>query len=86
MKILQINKFYYLRGGAERYFFDLMKLLESSGHKAVPFSMNDSRNEMTPYQKYFIDKVELDKFSVRNIIKFFYNYDAFRRLKKAIKE
>ncbi len=86
MKILQINKFYYLRGGAERYFFDLMKLLESSGHKAVPFSMNDSRNEMTPYQKYFIDKVELDKFSVRNIIKFFYNYDAVRRLKKAIKE
>lgn len=86
MKILQINKFYYLRGGAERYFFDLIKLLENNGHEVIPFSMRDSRNEMTPYKKYFIDKVDLDKFSIRNIIKFFYNYDAVRKLKKLIKE
>lgn len=86
MKILQINKFYYLRGGAERYFFDLLKLLENNGHQVVPFSMRDSRNEITAFNKYFIDKVELDGFSLKNIIKFFYNYDAVRKLEKVIKE
>jgi len=86
MKILQINKYYYLRGGAERYFFDLIKLLENNGHEVVPFSMHDSRNEITPYKKYFIDKVELGKFNMRGIIKFFHNYDAVRKLKKIIRE
>ena len=28
LKILQINKFYYLKGGSERYLFDLLKILD----------------------------------------------------------
>ena len=39
MKILIINKFYYLRGGTEKYFFEVGKLLENKGHIVYPFSM-----------------------------------------------
>lgn len=86
MKILQINKFYYLRGGSERYVLDFSKILKDKGHKVIPFSTHDSRNERTEYEKYFADKVRLDKFSIKNIFKIFYNYDAINKLKKLIAE
>ncbi|MCK5511101.1 glycosyltransferase family 4 protein [Candidatus Parcubacteria bacterium] len=85
MKILQINKFYYLKGGSERYFFDLSEILKKNGHKIIPFSMQDDNNLPSKYTKYFIKKVDLNKFNLINILKFFYNYDAVKRLKKLIK-
>jgi len=86
MRILQINKFYYLKGGSERYFFELSDMLEKNGHTVLPFSMADSQNDYSKYNKYFINKVELNKFNLKNIIKIFYNYDAVKRLKKLIKD
>ncbi len=58
MKILMCNSFYYLRGGAERCFFDLMHLLEVHGHEVIPFSMVDKRNWPSPYENYFIDNID----------------------------
>ncbi|MCX6799598.1 MAG: hypothetical protein NT091_00420 [Candidatus Falkowbacteria bacterium] len=62
MKILQINKFFYLKGGAERHFLDLSKLLEENGHAIIHFSMNDSRNNSSQFSQFFADKVDLDQF------------------------
>jgi glycosyltransferase involved in cell wall biosynthesis len=84
LKILQINKFYYLRGGSERYMLELSKLLEENGHKVIPFSMQDARNQPSQYDKYFVDSVNVNRISLKNIFKSFYNYDAVRRLKKLI--
>lgn len=86
MKILQINKFYYLRGGAERYFFELSRLLETHGHKVIHFSMADENNDYSLYNKFFAKKVTFDKISLKNTLKIFYNFDAARKLKKLIKE
>ena len=86
MKILQINKFYYLKGGSERYVFDLSEILRKNGHKIISFSMYDDNNLPSNYAKYFIKKVALNKFNLINILKFFYNYDAVKRLKKLIKD
>lgn len=58
MTILQVNKFYYRRGGADHHFFDLMDLLESKGHKVIAFSMKDKRNYPSAYQKYFVSHAE----------------------------
>lgn len=85
MKILMINKYYYLKGGAERYVFELTKLLEANGHKVIPFSMKNKANYLTKYEKYFINEVNLNRFNLANIIKFFYNYQAVKKLKKLIK-
>ncbi|MBI4812664.1 glycosyltransferase family 4 protein [Candidatus Falkowbacteria bacterium] len=39
MRILQVNKFNYLRGGAEKYFLDLCGMLKKEGHEVAKFSM-----------------------------------------------
>jgi len=85
MKILQINKFYFLKGGSERYLFDLSKLLKQKGHKVIPFSMKDERNLPSEYSEYFIENINLHKFNIINIIKFFYNYEAVRNLEELIR-
>ncbi|MBI4121747.1 MAG: glycosyltransferase family 4 protein [Parcubacteria group bacterium] len=59
MRVLNINKFYYLRGGVERYYFSLEQLLAGHGHEVIPFSMQDQRNRPTPFAKYFVSNLDL---------------------------
>lgn len=59
MLVLNINKFHYIRGGAERYYFSLTKLLEENGHDVIPFSMKDERNIPSKYDKYFVSNLEV---------------------------
>lgn len=59
MKILQINKFFYRRGGAEVHFLDLCHLLESLGHQVIHFSTLNPANEPSPYSQYFIKDIEM---------------------------
>lgn len=56
MDILQVNKYYYPKGGSERYFFSLSKELEKRGHRVIPFSMKHPENDPTPYEDYFVDE------------------------------
>ena len=35
MKILLVNKFYYIKGGCETYYFSLKKLLEEKNNKVI---------------------------------------------------
>ena len=53
MKILNINKFHYIQGGADRHYLDLKKLLESHGHTVIDFAMQSPRNLPSSYAKYF---------------------------------
>ncbi|MBI5621334.1 glycosyltransferase family 4 protein [Candidatus Falkowbacteria bacterium] len=81
MKILQVNKFFYLRRGAERYFFNLIKLLEEHGQTVMPFAMHDIRNLPSKYQDFFARHTDLSRpeyslaalKKIRNII---YNREA----------
>jgi len=86
LKILQINKFHYLKGGSERHYLAVSELLEKKGHKVSYFSMQDKKNIANKYTKYFVDYIDLHKFSLKSIFKFFYNYDAIKRLKKLIED
>ncbi|MDP2709038.1 MAG: glycosyltransferase, partial [bacterium] len=85
MKILQINKFYYLKGGTERHIFSLSRLLCRAGHEVIPFAMADKSNDATIYSRYFSQPVGLDKFNLKNIFKLFYNREAAEKLEKLIK-
>ena len=57
MRILAANKFYYIFGGSDRYFFKLNKLHERAGHEVIPFAMKHARNFPTPYSNYFVSEV-----------------------------
>ncbi len=92
MKILLINKFHYCRGGAERAYFDLAKILTDHGHEVAFFSMRHPLNLPTKWSKYFIDNVDYfdQKLSwgkkIIAVFNFWYNFQAARRLRALLKE
>ncbi|HRQ39345.1 MAG TPA: glycosyltransferase family 4 protein [Chloroflexota bacterium] len=57
MKILSANKFYYVFGGSDRYFFELNKLHQQAGHEIVPFAMAHPKNLPSPYESFFVSEV-----------------------------
>ncbi len=91
MNILLINKFYFLKGGAERYFFDLKKLLENKGHTVVPFAMQHQKNLATKFSKYFISEIKtkpnwniFQNFKI--VFRFWWSFEARRKIKKILVE
>ncbi|MCA9734491.1 MAG: glycosyltransferase family 4 protein [Deferribacteres bacterium] len=60
MKILNVDKYYFIKGGAERYYFELAKVLEAYGHEVIPFSMQHPENFETNYAEYFVPNIEFN--------------------------
>lgn len=69
MKVLQVNKFNYLRGGADKYFLDLCKLLEQAGHQVARFSMRHSNNVPSDYDRYFVSNVSFQSINLHALVK-----------------
>ena len=91
MKILLVNKFYYLKGGAERYYFDLKELLENKGYEVISWSMYSKRNKTSPYSKYFVSQVDIEKpHLAKNKLKtagrIIYSWEAKRKIASLIKD
>ncbi|MHB1361367.1 MAG: glycosyltransferase family 4 protein [Thermoleophilia bacterium] len=59
MKIMQVNKFWRVRGGSERYVFELSRMLTEREHEIIPFAMEDPANEPSRYSALFVSPVEL---------------------------
>lgn len=58
MKILMVNKFFYIKGGSETYYFALKRKLEKEGHIVIDFSMKDKKNFESKYADYFVDNAK----------------------------
>lgn len=91
MRILSINKFYYLSGGSERYMFGLNQLLEESGHTVIPFAMAHPENMESQYSPFFVSRVDYSSSSslvtkVKAALKVIYSREAEREIEKLIKE
>jgi hypothetical protein len=92
MKVLMINKFYYVRGGTERYCFDLTKLLQCKGHTVIPFSMRHERNRESKYARYFVKELSFEHSanlrrplaSFRAAARAIYSQEARRKLSSLI--
>ncbi len=88
MKVLQVNKYHYVRAGAERVFFNTMELLSSHGHEVIPFCTRYHKNLPSEYDKYFADAPEIREQSfggkIKAIPRFFRNSDAARKLDKLL--
>lgn len=68
MKIIFADNFYYIRGGAERVFFDEMEMLREHGHEIIPFSRHFEKNIASEYSKYFAPPFEYEDVSMRKRI------------------
>jgi len=55
-----IDKYYFIKGGAERYLFELSRIMEAHNHRIIPFSMKHPRNVYTPYEDFFVDHMDYD--------------------------
>lgn len=91
MKILMVNKFYYIKGGSETYYFALKQLLESKGHEVIDFSMQDEKNFESPYAEYFVSAVDYNgKMGLSQQIKaaanIIYSVEAKKKLEKLIQK
>lgn len=60
MKILMIDKYYFVKGGAERYLFELTEVLQANGHTVVPFSMKHPDNFATEFEPFFVDNIDYE--------------------------
>ncbi len=89
MKILAVNKFFYIKGGSETYYFGLKDALEENGHTVIPFSMKDERNFKTEYEEYFINNIEYMNNNIvakiKNASKIIFNFNAEKNIEKLIK-
>ena len=91
LKVLCVNKFHYVKGGADRSYFEWSELLEKKGHEVVFFSMLHERNRATPYAAYFVDNIEFfDHAGRRNLpglaLRVLYSWQARRRIESLIED
>lgn len=89
MNILHINKFHYLRGGAEAVYFKTAELLEAHGHNSVFFSMHNPENLPCETSEFFMPCVDLiAKHSIASQLKIagrlLYSFEARKRISKLL--
>ena len=89
--LLSINNYFYLRGGAESVFFEEMDLFSHEGWEVVPFSMQDEKNQESPWSRFFIDSLEFENIQsifgkAKAVPKIIYSREAQKRLRSLLAE
>lgn len=90
MRILQVNKFYYPRGGADKYFINLTDALRKAGNEVAIFSMAHPENLPSEFSDYFVSRIDFNNGSWRDKLKspgrIIYSFEAKRKFKKLIED
>lgn len=91
MRILEINKYHYLKGGAERSYFDNIEVLTDNNNQVACFSMKHLNNKYTKWSKYFVDSIDYNQpmslfKKIKIAGKFFYNSEANKKLQLLIND
>lgn len=91
MKIVQVNKFYFPKGGADVYALQLSDLLRAAGHEVIPFAMRHRENLPTPYEKYFVSEVDLRKregflSDIKKAARVVYSFEARRKFLQLLRD
>lgn len=93
MRVLEINKFHFNHGGADKYYLEVSDALKAAGHTVAHFSMRHPENRASNYEKYFVSEVDFS-FSgnsfkkLTNTLKvvgrIFWSFEAARNIEKLI--
>lgn len=92
MNILEVNKFYYLRRGAERHFLDLIALLERRGHTVGVLAMEHPQNLEHRHARFFVSFVGYNPGEgslVQTLIgigRIFWSFEARRKMRALLEE
>lgn len=86
MKILLVNKFHYLKGGSEKYYFELGELLKKHGHEVAYFSMKNEKNITTGDKEYFVEELDLNTGSKLKAFDVIYSKANKKKMEEALDE
>ena len=84
MKVLLVNKFHYMKGGSERYYFTLAEVLNAHGHEVVFFAMQDEKNIPCAQEKYFVSNSSVGggiKSKLNMVLHIAYSKEAYKKMK-----
>ncbi len=88
MKILQVNKYHFPKGGADKYYLKLSKKLEENKYQVANFSMDHPENIESKWSKYFVSNIEFNNSSFFNKIKtpgrIIYSLESKRKFEKLV--
>ena len=84
MKILLVNKFHWMKGGSETYYFGLGKMLKEHGHEVAYFSMKDDKNITTGDKEYFVEASDMNSKNITKAFDVIYNKKNKKKMEEAL--
>ncbi|MCW8347124.1 glycosyltransferase family 4 protein [Vibrio sp. ZSDZ65] len=89
MKVLVVNKFFFLKGGAETVFFQERDMLIERGFSVIDFSMIHNDNLASDYSASFVDNVDYHANAslfgaLKTAVRFVHNTEACEKLSELI--
>lgn len=90
MKVLMANKFFFLKGGAEKVFFMERNHLISRGMEVVDFAMASPRDRASGYADFFVGHVDFDqpggvRHQVKTAVSFIHSREATRKIEALLR-
>lgn len=86
MRILLVNKFHWMKGGSETYYFGLGKMLKEHGHEVAYFSMKDEKNIKTGDKEYFVEASNMNSKNITKALSVIYNKQNKKKMEEALDE
>ena len=91
MNIIQANKHYYHRSGADNYIFGLTELLEEHGHTVIPYAMQHKKNLRSPWESLFPGYIQtktpgISFDALRTVGRGIYSFEARNNMYRLIRE
>lgn len=85
MKVLLVNKFFFIKGGAETVYFQERNMLKEAGVEVIDFSMQHEKNFPSDYADYFVTNVDYHKeggllAGAKTAISFIHNREACKKM------
>ena len=84
LTVLNISQNHYIRGGSDRYFFTMGELLQKHGHKVIPFTAVNEKNEPTEWDQYFPRGADFDNPGPIDLLRFLYSRDAVNSIQRLL--
>ncbi|MGF1906868.1 glycosyltransferase family 4 protein [Aliivibrio salmonicida] len=91
MKVLLVNKFFFMKGGAETVYFQERDMLLSEGIDIIEFSMNHEKNLESNYSDFFVNNVDYYqeqtlKNKITTAVNFIHNSEACIKFKQLLEQ
>lgn len=91
MKVLLVNKFFFIKGGAETVYFQERNSLKEAGVEVIDFSMQHEKNFPSDYADFFVSNVDYHKeggllAGVKTAISFIHNREACKKMRALLEQ